>query len=69
MINLTTNYMGIELKNPIIAGASSMSADLSILKKLEVAGAAAIVYKTLFARRNDQPLPKAPVCWTGSTPG
>ena len=48
MINLTTNYMGIELKNPIIAGASSMSADLSILKKLEEAGAAAIVYKTLF---------------------
>ena len=48
MINLTTNYMGIELKNPIIAGASSMSADLSILKKLEEAGAAAIIYKTLF---------------------
>lgn len=48
MINLTTNYMGIELKNPIIAGASSMSADLHILKKLEKAGAAAIVYKTLF---------------------
>jgi dihydroorotate dehydrogenase (fumarate) len=48
MINLTTNYMGIELKNPIIAGASSMSADLNLLKKLEEAGAAAIVYKTLF---------------------
>jgi len=48
MINLTTNYMGIELKNPIIAGASSMSSDLSMLKKLEEAGAAAIVYKTLF---------------------
>ena len=48
MINLVTNYMGIELKNPIIAGASSMSADLAMLKKLEQAGAAAIVYKTLF---------------------
>lgn len=48
MINLATNYMGIELKNPIIAGASSMSADLSTLKKLEKAGAGAIVYKTLF---------------------
>ncbi len=48
MINLSTNYMGIELKNPIIAGASGMSADLSMLKKLEQAGAAAIVYKTLF---------------------
>jgi len=48
MINLATNYMGIELKNPIIAGACSMSADLNMLKKLESAGAAAIVYKTLF---------------------
>jgi dihydroorotate dehydrogenase (fumarate) len=48
MINLKTNYMGIELKNPIIVGASGMSSDLSTLKKLEKAGAAAIVYKTLF---------------------
>jgi len=48
MINLATNYMGIELKNPIIAGASSMSTDLAMLKKLEQAGAAAVVYKTLF---------------------
>lgn len=48
MINLATNYMGIALKNPIIAGASGMSADLEMLKKLEKAGAAAIVYKTLF---------------------
>jgi len=48
MINLATNYMGITLKNPIIAGASSMSSDLNMLKKLEKAGAAAVVYKTLF---------------------
>lgn len=48
MINLATNYMGIALKNPIIAGASSMSSDLPMLKKLEQAGAAAVVYKTLF---------------------
>ena len=48
MINLATNYMGIELKNPIIAGASGMSSDLNMLKKLEAAGAAAVIYKTLF---------------------
>jgi len=48
MTNLATNYMGIELINPIIVGASSMSADLNMLKKLEKAGAAAVVYKTLF---------------------
>jgi len=48
MVDFTTNYLGLELKNPIIAGASSMTADLNMLKKLEAAGAAAIVYKTLF---------------------
>jgi len=48
MINLSTTFMGIELKNPIIAGASNMSADLHMLKRLEQAGAAAIVFKSLF---------------------
>lgn len=48
MIDLSTTYMGLKLKNPIIAGASNMSSDLNQLKKLEEAGAAAIVYKTLF---------------------
>jgi len=48
MINLAVNYMGIELKNPIIAGASGMSTDLNMLKRLEKAGASAVVYKTLF---------------------
>jgi dihydroorotate dehydrogenase (fumarate) len=48
MTDLSTTYMGLKLKNPIIAGASSMSNDLNQLRKLEEAGAAAIVYKTLF---------------------
>lgn len=48
MTDLSTTYMGLKLKNPIIAGASSMSGDLGQLKRLEEAGAAAIVYKTLF---------------------
>lgn len=48
MIDLTTSFMGIELKNPIIVGACNMSADLNMLKRLESAGAAAVVYKSLF---------------------
>jgi dihydroorotate dehydrogenase (fumarate) len=53
MINLTTNYMGIELKNPIIAGACSLSSDINMLKKLEAAGASAVVFKTLFEEQID----------------
>lgn len=47
-MNLTTKYLGLTLKNPIIVGASNLVTDTIMLKKLEEAGAAAIVYKSLF---------------------
>ena len=47
-MDLKTNYLGLELKNPIIIGASNLVKDLNILKRLEDAGAGAIVYKSLF---------------------
>ncbi|MDX9726404.1 MAG: dihydroorotate dehydrogenase-like protein [Bacteroidales bacterium] len=48
MANLKTKYMGLDLKNPIIAGASNLTLDIENLKKMEEAGAAAIVFKSLF---------------------
>jgi dihydroorotate dehydrogenase (fumarate) len=48
MANLSTKYMGLNLKNPIIVGASNFVKDLDNIKKAEDAGASAIVYKTLF---------------------
>jgi len=48
MANLKTTYLGIELKNPVIVGANNLVTDLNALKKIEQAGAAAIVYKSLF---------------------
>ena len=48
MKNLKVKYMGIELDNPIIVGASNMSTDPDNLKKAEEFGAGAIVYKSLF---------------------
>ncbi len=47
-MDLSTTYLGLKLKNPIIVGASNLVTDLNFLKKLEEAGAAAIVYKSLF---------------------
>jgi dihydroorotate dehydrogenase (fumarate) len=47
-INLSTHYGGIALKNPIVIGASNIVTDPENLVKLEKAGAAAIVYKSLF---------------------
>jgi dihydroorotate dehydrogenase (fumarate) len=48
MADLRTRYMGLELKNPVIVGASNLVTDIDNLKKMEEAGAAAIVYKSLF---------------------
>ena len=48
MANLSTTYMGIPLKNPLILGACNLSANPETIKKLEEAGIAAVVYKSLF---------------------
>lgn len=48
MANLTTHYMGLKLKNPIIIGANNLVKDINNIKKMEQEGAAAIVYKSLF---------------------
>jgi dihydroorotate dehydrogenase (fumarate) len=40
--------MGLQLKNPVIVGASNLVKDVDNCKRMEEAGAAAIVYKTLF---------------------
>lgn len=48
MADLRTNYLGIELKNPIIVGACDLMENVNNLKKIQDAGAGAIVYKSLF---------------------
>ena len=48
MVDLKTKYLGIELKNPVIVGASNLVTKLDNVKRAEQAGAAAIVYKSLF---------------------
>lgn len=48
MKNLETKFMGIQLENPVILGASNISSNLKQLKKAEEQGVGAIVYKTLF---------------------
>ena len=47
-MKLDTTYMGLSLKNPIIAGASPMTASSDSIKRLEDAGAAAIVMHSIF---------------------
>ncbi len=48
MTDLSTQYLGLNLKNPIVVGASNLVTDFDNLYKLEEAGASAIVFKSLF---------------------
>lgn len=48
MIDLTTTYLGLNLKNPLVAGASPLTEDLDNIRRMEDAGAGAIVLHSLF---------------------
>ena len=48
MTNLQTNYLGLALKNPLVASASPLSKKIETAKQLEDAGVAAIVMYSLF---------------------
>jgi dihydroorotate dehydrogenase (fumarate) len=47
-MNLTTEYLGLKLKNPLMPGASPMVDNLDMVRRLEDAGASAIVMHSLF---------------------
>jgi dihydroorotate dehydrogenase (fumarate) len=46
--DLSTRYLGLELAGPLVPSASPLGADLEMLKRLEDAGAAAVVLPSLF---------------------
>lgn len=48
MMNLSTTYLGLKLKNPILCGASPLSTNMDTLKQLDQAGVAAVVLPSLF---------------------
>lgn len=48
MADLKTTYMGLELKNPIIAGSSNLTGSVDKIKQFEESGAAAVVLKSIF---------------------
>jgi dihydroorotate dehydrogenase (fumarate) len=48
MANLNTNYMGFNLKNPVIVSSSGLTDSVGKIIELEKNGAAAVVLKSLF---------------------
>jgi dihydroorotate dehydrogenase (fumarate) len=47
-MKLDTNYLGLELRTPLVPSASAMSEDVDNIKAMEDAGAAAVVLHSLF---------------------
>ena len=54
MTSLSTTYMGLALKNPVVPSASPLSRDLDNIKKMEDAGAGAITLYSLFEEQIDR---------------
>lgn len=48
MTDLSTTFLGLQLKNPIVASSSPLTGSIEDLKKLEEAGAAAVILPSLF---------------------
>ncbi len=46
--DLTTKYLGLTLKNPVVASASPLTSELDSLRRLEEQGVAAVVLPSLF---------------------
>jgi dihydroorotate dehydrogenase (fumarate) len=47
-MNLTTSYMGLSLRTPLVPSASPLSKEIDNIKRMEEAGAAAVVMHSLF---------------------
>jgi len=47
-MDLTTNYMGLRLRNPLVASASPLNGDIGNLRRIEDAGAGAVVLPSIF---------------------
>lgn len=53
-MDLSTTYLGLKLKNPLVPSSSPLTRDLANLRQMEDAGAAAIVLYSLFEEQVNQ---------------
>ncbi|MGA3043697.1 MAG: dihydroorotate dehydrogenase-like protein, partial [Bryobacteraceae bacterium] len=52
-IDLSTSYLGLKLKSPLVASSSPMCGDVGNIRRLEDSGAAAVVLQSLFEEQID----------------
>jgi len=54
-MNLATTYLGLKLRSPLVVGASPLCDDADGARRLQDAGAGAVVMRSLFAEQVDSP--------------
>ena len=54
MVDISTEYMGLKLKNPLVPSSSPLSREIGTIKAMEDAGASAIVLYSLFEEQITQ---------------
>lgn len=53
-MDLTTNYLGLVLKNPLIASSSPLNLEVANIRMLEDHGAAAVILPSMFEEQIEQ---------------
>ena len=51
MVDLSTHYLGLKLAHPLVPSASPLSKDIDSARRLEDAGASALVMYSLFEEK------------------
>ena len=57
-MDLTTNYLGLPLRSPLVPSASPLSEKIENIRAMEEAGAAAVVLHSLFEEQIEAPRPE-----------
>jgi dihydroorotate dehydrogenase (fumarate) len=60
-MDLTTNYLGLSLRSPLVPSASPLSEKMDNVRQMEQAGAAAVVFYSLFEEEIDEVAPECRV--------
>lgn len=62
MLDLSTTYLGLKLRTPLVSSASPLTQELDSIRRLEDAGASAIVFHSIFEETpmdSKEPVPPA----------
>ena len=57
-MDLTTNYLGLTLRSPLVPSASPLSEKIENIRQMEQAGAAAVVFHSLFEEQIEAVVPE-----------